>query len=71
MGGSLIAANGWNGQIVPVLTFRRTELYLACNTALPDALVAKMNATLRAMNKAGASAAIERKYFPLGPARRN
>jgi polar amino acid transport system substrate-binding protein len=64
MGGSIVAANGWAGQIVPVLTFKRTELFLACNVALPDALVAKMNAALRAMNSEGVSAAIERKYFP-------
>jgi len=62
MGGSLVADNGWQGKIVPVLTFKRTELYLACNTGVPDELIAKMNAALRAMNSEGVSAAIERKY---------
>lgn len=62
MGGGIVAANGWQGQIVPVLTFKRTELYLACNTGVADELIAKMNAALRAMNSDGVSAAIEHKY---------
>ncbi|MFL6657097.1 MAG: substrate-binding periplasmic protein [Massilia sp.] len=66
MGGSLIAENGWQGQIVPVLSFKRTELYLACHLDVPDALIAKMNAALRAMNAEGVSTAIERKYMPVG-----
>jgi len=62
VGSAIVAENGWSGHIVPVLTFKRTGLYLACNPGVPDALVAKMNATLRAMNSEGLSAAIERKY---------
>ncbi len=62
MGGSIVADNGWAEQIVPVLTFKRTELYLACNLGLSDELVARMNAALRAMDAEGVSAAIERKY---------
>lgn len=62
VGGNLVADNGWTGQIVPVLTFKRTELYLACNLAVADELIAKMNAALRAMNREGVSAAIERRY---------
>ena len=62
VGSSIVAEHGWGAQIVPVLTFKRTELYLACNRSVPDALVAKMNAALRAMNSEGLSAAIERKY---------
>lgn len=62
MGGGIVADNGWEGKIVPVLTFKRTELYLACNLGVPDELIAKMNAALRAMHAEGVSAAIERKY---------
>ncbi len=62
VGSAIVAENGWSKQIVPVLTFKRTGLYLACNPGVPDALVAKMNATLRAMNSEGLSAEIERKY---------
>lgn len=69
VGSAIVAENGWSKQIVPVLTFKRTGLYLACNPGVPDALVAKMNATLRAMNHEGLSAAIERKYSYSGAAR--
>jgi polar amino acid transport system substrate-binding protein len=62
VGSAMVAQNGWNGQIVPVLTFRRTEFYLACSKDVPDALVERMNAALVAMNKEGVSTAIERKY---------
>lgn len=67
VGTALVADNGWAGQIVPVLTFKRTELYLACNPSVPDALIAKMNAALRAMNSEGVSAAIERRYNYVNP----
>jgi polar amino acid transport system substrate-binding protein len=66
VGSALVAENGWSGQIVPVLTFKRTDLYLACHRSVPDALVRKMNAALRAMNSEGVSAAIERKYHYVG-----
>lgn len=62
MGGNILADNGWETQIVPVLTIKRTELYLACSRAVPDALVAHMNAALEAMEREGVSAQIERKY---------
>lgn len=67
VGGAIVAENGWSKQIVPVLTFKRTELYLACNISVPDTLVAQMNAALRAMNSEGVSAAIERKYHYAAP----
>jgi polar amino acid transport system substrate-binding protein len=67
VGSALVAQNGWSGQIVPVLTFRRTELYLACNKGIPDALLAKMNAALRSMQAEGAAAAIDRKYNVVHP----
>ena len=56
LGGGLVAANGWEKQIVPVLTFKRTELYLGCNTGVPDELIAKMNAALRAIESEAAAA---------------
>lgn len=62
VGGAYIAENGWTGQIVPVLTFKRTNLYLACHASVPDALIMKMNTALRQMNSEGLSAAIERKF---------
>ncbi|MES2323684.1 MAG: ABC transporter substrate-binding protein [Pseudomonadota bacterium] len=70
VGGAHIAENGWTGQIVPVLTFKRTQLYLACHASVPDALILKMNTALRQMNAEGLSAAIERKYNFTSPAAR-
>ncbi len=62
VGGALVAQHGWDKAIVPVLTFKRTDLYLACNKAVPDALIVKMNAVLREMDREGVSAAIERQF---------
>ncbi len=61
-GGPIVADNGWTGKIVPILTFRETGLYLACNLDVPDYLVTKMSAALQAMNSDGVAAAIDRKY---------
>ncbi|PIL46293.1 hypothetical protein CR105_04185 [Massilia eurypsychrophila] len=41
--------SGWQTKIVPVLTFNRVEVYLACNLAVPAALVDKINAAMEAM----------------------
>lgn len=62
VGSAVVTQNGWSGQIVPVLTFKRTELYLACNKGVPDNLIEKLNAALQAMNKEGVSQSIEKKY---------
>lgn len=40
-------------QIEPVLTFHRTEMYLACHKDMPDALIADLNHRLQAMYKHG------------------
>lgn len=61
-GSSVLEQNGWAERIVPVFTFARIKVYLACNPALPDALVEKMNAALEAMGRDGTSRRIERKY---------
>ncbi len=39
----VLEQNGWAGKVVPVLVFKRVKVYLACNRALPDALIARMN----------------------------
>lgn len=53
---------GYTGKIVPVLTFNRTSLYLACNHAVPDALVARMNEALASMERDGSRRAILEKH---------
>lgn len=69
VGGQVLRENGWDKQIVPVLTFKRTDLYLACNPAVPDALIGKLNAALKQMDAEGLSTAIERKFNYTEPAR--
>lgn len=61
-GSTVLARHGWDQRIVPVLAFRRIDVYLACNRALPDALVARLNAELAAMARDGTAQRIERAY---------
>lgn len=61
-GSTVLARNGWDQRIVPVLAFRQIDVYLACNRALPDALVARLNAELAAMARDGTAQRIERAY---------
>ncbi len=67
VGTAMATRQGFAGKIVPVLTFKRTELYLACNPAVPDKLIQQMNATLQAMNKDGTAKAIEQQFDFVAP----
>jgi polar amino acid transport system substrate-binding protein len=49
-------------KIVPVLAFRKAELYLACNPGVADSAIAQLNSALKQMNDDGASSAIEQQY---------
>lgn len=61
-GSTVLQRNGWDKQIVPVLAFRKIEVYLACNPAVSDALVTRLNAELEAMARDGTAQRIERAY---------
>jgi polar amino acid transport system substrate-binding protein len=61
-GTTLHQRNGWAGKIIPVLTFNRVGVYLACNPAVPSELIDKMNAALEAMGRDGTMKRIDRKY---------
>jgi polar amino acid transport system substrate-binding protein len=61
-GSAVLELNGWGGKIVPVLTFNRVKLYLACNLAVPDATIDKLNASFEAMVRDGSARRMERKY---------
>lgn len=61
-GSAVMETNGWSRQIVPVLTFNQVKVYLACNPAVPDATIDKLNAALDAMGRDGTSRRLERKY---------
>jgi polar amino acid transport system substrate-binding protein len=53
---------GLDGKVAPVLTFHQAKLYLACHRATPQALVASMQAALRAMEADGTYKAIEQRF---------
>jgi polar amino acid transport system substrate-binding protein len=61
-GSAVLEQNGWSGKIVPVLTFNRVKLYLACNLAVPDATIDKLNGALEAMGRDGSARRLEHKY---------
>lgn len=58
----LIAEAGLTGSVKALLTFQRTELYLACNRALPDALAAELGRHVAALWREGLAAAIDARY---------
>jgi len=55
-------ANKLKVKIKPVLNFKKTELYLACNTGVAADTVTKLNTTLQAMVKDGSVEKINKKY---------
>jgi len=61
-GSSFLEVNGYAGHIVPVFTFNRVKLYLACNRAVPDASIDKLNGAFDTMIRDGTARRIERKY---------
>jgi len=52
----------WADKVVPLLVFNRVQVYLACNLAVPDALVERLNAALADMRRDGTMARVEHKY---------
>jgi len=62
LGKYLIGKEGLTGQIVPLFKFQRSDLYMACNHAMRPQRAEKFNRILKAMDRDGTSAAIERKY---------
>jgi polar amino acid transport system substrate-binding protein len=61
-GSDVLVRNGWDKQIVPVFVFNRVAVYLACNRAVPDALVKRLNAEFETIERDGTARAIERRY---------
>ena len=61
-GSTVLERNGWAGKIVPLLTIKKIKLYLACNLAVPDAAIARMNAAVQAIERDGTAHRIERQY---------
>ena len=61
-GTSVLQQNGWSGRIVPVFTFARVQVYLACNRAVSDAMIARMNSAVESMERDGTARRLEKKY---------
>lgn len=61
--GAYLAAAQKMRDIRPVLTFKTVQLYLACNKAVADPLIQKLNATLNAMREEGLVQKIGNKYL--------
>ncbi len=61
-GSDVLGQAGWGAGIVPVLTFRTVQVYLACNKGVPEATALRMQEALDAMERDGSSRRIERKY---------
>lgn len=59
---ALLERLGDTGKIVPVLVFNHVHIYLACNRALPDELVTRMNGAVEAMERDGSARAILHRY---------
>jgi polar amino acid transport system substrate-binding protein len=64
--GATLERLGYAGKIVPVLVFNRIHIYLACNRAVPDELVTRMNGAVEAMERDGSARAILRRYDDWG-----
>lgn len=52
----------WSGKIVPLLVFHRVQIYLACNLAVPDSQITRLNAAMDEMRRDGTVLKLEKKY---------
>lgn len=62
VGSPVLEQNGWAGHIVPVLVFNRFDVFLACNRAVPDEVVARLNTAFSALERDGTMRRVERSY---------
>lgn len=61
-GSPVLQQNGWNGRVVPVLVFNRLDVFLACNRAVPDELIGRLNDAFVNLEREGTLRRIERAY---------
>jgi polar amino acid transport system substrate-binding protein len=61
-GSPVLEQNGWNGRIVPVLVFNRLDVFLACNRAVPDGVITRLNDAFASLERDGVLRRIERAY---------
>jgi polar amino acid transport system substrate-binding protein len=65
-GSVALARMGYADKVVPVLVFNRIRVYLACNRGVPDAMTARMEAALDAMEHDGTVQRILHRYDDYG-----
>ncbi|MGH8854622.1 MAG: substrate-binding periplasmic protein [Telluria sp.] len=65
-GSTILARYGYDKKIVPLLVFNQVETYLACNRAVPEDLIARLNTAFEAMARDGTGRRIERSYETWG-----
>jgi polar amino acid transport system substrate-binding protein len=68
-GSDTVARMGYGDKIVPLLVFNSVRVYLACNRAVPDALTARMETALVAMERDGTLQRILHRYDDSGAPR--
>ena len=71
-GSTVLTRYGYDKQIVPVLVFNEIGVYLACNRAVPDDVIGRLNRAFEQMAQDGTVRRIERRYeswVPVGRVR--
>lgn len=61
-GSPVLAQHGYGGRIVPLLVFNRLDVFLACNRAVPDQVVERLNQAFASLERDGTMRRIERSY---------
>jgi polar amino acid transport system substrate-binding protein len=65
-GSTILARYGYDKQLVPLLVINQIDVYLACNRAVPDAVVARLNTAFESIARDGTGQRIERNYETWG-----
>lgn len=67
-GSTVLTRYGYDKQIVPVLVFKEIGVYLACNRAVPNDVIGRLNRAFDQMSEDGTGRRIERRYEDWVPA---
>ena len=69
-GSTVLTRYGYDKQIVPVLVFNEIGVYLACNRAVPNDVIGRLNRAFDQRSQDGTGRRIERRYESWVPAGR-
>ena len=61
-GSTVLARYGYDKQIVPLLVFNQIGVYLACNRAVPNHVIGRLNKAFDQISQDGTGRRIERRY---------